>query len=340
MNAKRIVWIAVLLGAIATWLVLRRDNSTMDRSALEFAVADSSRITRIFLAARTGEQVTISRAADGGWLVNDSMPARADLMRSLLESIVKVRVKTRVAKASFNNVLKALATDGVKCEVYLDGDRKPEKVYYVGGPTADQLGTYMLQEEADIPFICEIPGFNGYLTPRYSASADDWKERLLFSFRPESIQSVKVHYPARPEMSFELLRRQDGFRIQDPVRGNDLGEPDTLAIRSYFFLLRSAPYEGPANKLTVAGKDSLLSIDATVELEIKAGNDKSCAIRLYPMPVHAGSLAKTDSLGNPLKYDVDRLYAQDATTNSWFVVQHFTFDPLLRTRYDFLMGKK
>ena len=339
MKNKILFLAAVLLAITAVWFGWSNKNSTIDKEELRFAV-DTGSVRKIFLADRTGRSITIERAGGATWLVNDSFPARQDLLKSLLTAIAGVEVKTRVSKAGFNNVVKALAADGVKCEIYSGDSEQPVMTYYVGGPTADQLGTFMMKEGADLPFICELPGFNGYLSPRYTANSLEWRDKLIYSLQPEEITKVRVHYPSRPDWSYSLSRTSNGFVLGDPLDGTSIGIADTTSVRNYLYLFRKVPFETEAMKMRKEEQDSLSRLTPVAELEVTDTAGRVHGLRLFPMPVQTGALATHDSLGNPLQHDADRFYATDPVQLKWWVLQHFTFDPLLRKRSDFLSGGK
>lgn len=340
MKKNLLLLAAAALAAIAIWFGMSKRDSTISRDELQFAVEDTASISRIFLADRQGHSITLVRSGDDGWMVNDSFPARPDLLKSLLEAISRVQVRTRVSKAGFNNVLKALATDGIKCEIYSGSNDRAAMIYYVGGPTADQLGTFMMKEGAELPFICELPGFNGYLTPRYSTRSSEWREKVVFAFPAASIRNIRVNYPGRPDWSYALERSGSGFTVGDPVTGRSYGLADTTAVNNYLFLFRKVPFETEALKMRPEEKDSLSQQVAIAEMQVIDTAGTIHGLRLYPMPVQPGSIATQDSVGNPLRHDVDRFYANDPDRSAWWVLQHFTFDPLLRKRSDFLLGGK
>lgn len=332
--------LALVLALVAAWFVLGRRDSTLSKEELEFAVKDTGKVNRIFLADRLGNTVRLDRKSLDTWLVNDSFPARADLLKSLLEAVSRIQVKTRVPKAGFNNVMKALASDGIKCEIYLDPEDEPVSVYYIGGPTADQLGTFMMKENGELPFIGEIPGFNGYLTPRYTPKSNEWKDKLIFAYAADDIREIKLNYPSRPEWSFTLLRTAGGFLLGDPANAAVSLESDTTAVSNYLFLFRKVAFETVASRMRKEEQDSLAAQTAIAEMTVTDIQGKTRGLRLYPMPVQVGSIATQDSLGQPLKQDVDRFYANDPEQSAWWILQHFTFDPLLRKRSDFIPTEK
>ncbi len=327
--------IAILLLALTVWVIYSRTSGTVREELKDFAVKDTAGITKIFLSDRNGNNVLLTRQAGNVWTVNDSFAAKKETITLMLDVIYRVDVRTRVSKSGYNNVIKDLASSGIKCEIYLDDPEEAFKTYYVGGHTEDALGTFMMLENSSVPFITEIPGFNGYLTPWYPTKLTDWKDRLVFSYRPEDIQEVTIDYPAYPALSFQLKRSRTSYQISAPDGSLPSVAVDTLAVLNYFALLKSVPYEEPNKKLSAARIDSLLKSVPSVIYSIRDSKGVQSTAVLYPMEINARSIAREDSLGQSLKYDLDRMLAYLEPSGEWVTIQHFTFDPILRKRQDF-----
>lgn len=331
--------IALVLVSITIWVIYSRTSGTVREELKDFAVKDTAAITKIFLSDRSGNSILLTRKAGTAWMVNDSFPARKETMKLLLEVIYRVDVRTRVSKSGYNNVIKDLASSGIKCEIYLDDPDQPEKTYYVGGHTQDALGTFMMIENSSMPFVTEIPGFNGYLTPWYPTKLSAWKDQLVFSYRPEEVKEISITYPAYPEFSFLLKRQQANYQLSAPDGGLSTSAVDTLAVQNFFALLKSIPYEEPNKKLSPTRIDSLMKSVPSVIYSIKNSKGTQTTAVLYPMEINERSITRDDSLGNPLKYDLDHMLAYLEPSREWVVVQHYTFDPILRKRQDFDLSR-
>jgi len=114
-----------------------------------------------------GQATLLTKEAPGKWALNDSLSARQESVDRLLASMFRMTVQSPVSRASYNNVITNMATSSVKVEVYKIKPRinlfnaiklfpreKLTKVFYVGEPTSDFLGTYMLMEGSDTPIYC------------------------------------------------------------------------------------------------------------------------------------------------------------------------------------------
>ncbi|TAH41627.1 MAG: hypothetical protein EYC69_08310 [Bacteroidetes bacterium] len=332
--------IAAVLGTLAIYLLKRDDSSSMRTELMDFAVKDTASITKIFLANRNGNSVTLSRKNDGQWVLNDSLSPRPDVMKNLVTAVYSISVKSRVPQSGYNNVITDLASGGIKCEVYLSNQEKPAKVYYVGNQTADALGTFMMMENSNVPFVMEIPGFNGYLTPWYNPIIEIWIEPVIFRLQADQIKSLSLSYPSFPQWSFSLERNANKFQLAVPSQGKVYSEIDSVAVDNYLALYQNVFYEVPEGRLSKATKDSILQTFPLNELKILTNENKEQGIIIYPMAINESSIILQDSIGNPLKYDVDRMYGFITHEKRWVVIQHYNFDRLFRRAEDFMLKKR
>lgn len=340
MKKFRLPLLALLAVVVATAVVVTRRSGTVREELRDFAVKDTASITKIFLGDRKGNSIVLKRTSGSTWLVNDSFPARRESIKLLLEVIYRVDVKTRVSKSAYNTVIKDLASTGIKVEIYTDDPATANKVYYVGGHTEDALGTFMMLEGSSLPFVTEIPGFNGYLTPWYPTHLSEWRDKVVFAFPPDQIKKVDVLYPAFPDRSFTLDLATTGPRITCPSSGQILTDVDTAAMTHFISLFSTVPYESLDRLITDRQKDSIGMTAPLCLYTVTDASGQDHRLRIHPMPVNAFSITALDSLGQPLKYDMDRMLAYMEKEKQWVTIQHFTFDPLLRQFSDFDSKKR
>src|SRR6185295_9205473 len=173
----------------------------------DFAVEDTASITKIFIADKFGHASAVERVAPGKWTVNGKYPAREEAINTLLLTMKNMEVRSPVAKAAYNTIMKELASRGRKVEIYQNGELS--KTYYVGSATQDQLGTFMFLENSSVPFVLFIPGFDGYLTTRYILDEEEWKEHLILDLSIENIASVTSQDLEQPENSIVITRQSN-----------------------------------------------------------------------------------------------------------------------------------
>jgi hypothetical protein len=327
--------VVAAFAVLATWLVLKNRNATLRKELRDFAVTDTASITKIFLADRNKNKILLERKSAFEWTVNGTDKARQAGINQLLATVKNVAVRTRVAKSYYNLTLKDLATTGIKCEIYQDDAGTPMKVYYVGGSTQDILGTYMMLEESSVPFITEIPGFNGYLTPRYTTNLNDWRDRSVFSFRMEELLSLQIQYPALPTHSFRIDQENSRFVIKSGDGSSLLQNPDTAGLANYLRFFGSLPFEDWDNELDARQKDSLKASTplAVISVTLKSGVREEAV--LHHKAISQRSLSLSDEKGEPLRFDLDRMYAFTRQGKELVVVQYFSFGKVLRQLNDF-----
>ncbi len=131
----------------------------------------------------------------------------------LLETLNQMRIRQRVNKAAKKNIVDNISVSHTKVEVYQIvpfinwfGGRlqlfKSEKLvatYYIGHETQDNMGSYVFREGDDEPYIVHIPGFRGYLGPRFEPVPELWRSHRIVDLPVTEIQSVKVEIPNQPQ---------------------------------------------------------------------------------------------------------------------------------------------
>ncbi|MBC7446549.1 MAG: DUF4340 domain-containing protein [Hymenobacteraceae bacterium] len=231
MNSRNRIYLLlallVLLGAGTWWLSHRaeRADSTLDIAATTFSVTDTAAVDKIFVALRSGQQHTLRRVARNYWRLDERYDARPDMVRMLLTTLHRQRVKSPVPRAARNTIVRALAGSGTKVEVYQQG--QPTTTFYVGGTTTDRVGTYMILDGAEDPYITHIPGFEGFLTTRYLLTPREWRTIPVFTTPLPALEGIEVLAPGQPERAFVVRRAGRGFAI------DGLPQADTARVRAY-----------------------------------------------------------------------------------------------------------
>jgi hypothetical protein len=335
MNKRILIGLTILLSlSLAIWWVMsRRSKETLNRSLSDFAIKDTASITRIVLADKEKNKIELTRGPQG-WMVNGEFPARPDGIKLLMETIFGIEVRSPVGRAGHNTVIRRLATKSTKIEVYRN--ESLIKAYYVGGPTQDQLGTYMLMEGSDVPFITGLTGFTGYLTPRYFTSTDLWKSPALFRLRAHEIASVKLISYEHPEAGWELINQNNTLRLKDAVKGTLL-PIDTLTARAYLTRFYEINYEAMERSKSL--RDSLLKTPPREEFLVTSVGGKTISLRTYNKKNPADETEIKAGAAPP--FDPDRFWAvMNNDTSSLLLLQYFVLDPVMVPRSFFTVVKK
>ena len=337
MKNKLLIALVLALGVISAYLYFTQTKGTIPVERKDFAVEDTSAITKIFLADKTGKSVTLTRVNAGNWMVNGLYKARKDLISVLLKTIKSLKVQSPVAKSARNNVLKRLSSGAAKVEIYQDGDT-PVKGYYVGGATQNTLGTYMLLQNSSEPFIIHLEHFYGYLAPRYNTDAVEWRDKEFVNIEMKDMQKVQIEYPNMPERSFSITNLGNWvFELKALQSGVVIQDYDTISLRIYLTNFTEVQFEGFERKLPKHKVDSIMKSPPVNILSVTASNGAEVSLKSFLKP---DTENRVDREGNHIIYDVDRMYANTRGTDELVTIQYYVFDKLFWELDDFLKSSK
>jgi hypothetical protein len=324
-----IVVLVILVGA-STYLYFSKSKlSTVDQDSRKFAFKDTAAITRIFIADKDNHQSTIERTPKG-WVVNGKYNCRTDAVLNLMEVIKHVDVKLSVPKASRENVIKYMSFNAIKVEIYA-GDEKVRQ-YYVGHETPDAEGSYMLLTDVESgdnfkdPYVCWIPGFNGFLQPRFIASENDWRDRIVINFIPPQLISIKVEHTSTPADSSFVITLKDAntFKIKD-LKGAEVNFEEEK-LRQYLVYYQNISYEKLITGKNIQLQDSLSHLRPFSVITVNEKNGKTHVYKCYrkSFPPDTGK-----EHGVVYEYDPDRFYMSFDNGAEWAQCQYYVFGKLL-----------
>ena len=351
MNKNRIyLLVAVLLALIAGVLWLTQSTSTFQRELSDFAIDDTANVTRIFLSDKNNNTVKLVKQSPGKWMVNDRYQAQKLSVELLLKTMIELAVSEPVANAAQDNIIREMAVNAVKVEVYQTvyrirlSDRirmfpheKMTKVYYVGGATQNNLGSFMLLQNSSRPFITYLPGFRGFVSPRYSPIEKYWRDYSIFKKQIREIASVRVELPTAPALSYELRNNGKNFFTLVSLEDNQvIPDYDTLKVLNFLSGFRNLNFETLINDMDRTRKDSILASPPFIIITLTDTLGVRKSIRTWHKQ---GPVGQTDPAGNLLPYDLDRLYALVNDGQDFTLVQFFAFDKVLRPKTFFLKEK-
>ncbi len=316
----------IALALIALTLYLTRRSGTIPQELKDFAIEDTASVSQIFLAGKSGQSIHLIRK-ESHWEVNGKYHARKDAVDVLLKTLLRMDVKSPVPQASFETVVTNLAAEHTKVEIYTAGN-EPEKVFYVGGSTADNYGTYMMLEKSSTPFIMHIPGFAGYLSTRFFLDENAWRDVGLFRYRFDEIKSVTLENIRQPEQSFTAINHGNNqFDLlyassNQPYRGFD-----TLKVKEYLSAFKKLNFERFVDELTETQIDSVFQLSPEYIIRLEDTYGKTTQLK--------ATLRKAELDDEYYQYDVDRMYGRIDENDELVIIQYFNFDPLFRDIDDF-----
>lgn len=309
-NNKLLLAVLVVLLAISAYYFMTKDSSTLkSREGVlsDFAIEDTTAIDKIFISDFKGESVTLTKA-DGYWMVDGGNKARPQSISMLMKTFNRIAVKSPVSAAAFENIVTSIATKSVKVEIY-QGEDEPSKVYYVGESTQNHQGTYMLLEKGGVkssePFIMHIPGFYGYLTTRFYASALEWRDAAVFKYLPNEIKEVEVNFFEKPEESFTIKQSGTAIELYDNQTAKLIENANEKALKTYLSFFDKAYYEQVVLDIEQAEQDSIIASQKIFSIKVTDIFGKQNSIVGHYIPNRKNPVGED---GKSYPFDLDRMY--------------------------------
>lgn len=325
-----IIVILILLTGASVYVYRSKSKlSTVDEDARNFSYKDTAAITKIFIADKEGDKATLERTAKG-WIVNGKFHCRDEAILNLLEVIKHVEVKMPVQQKARESTIKFMASTAIKIEIYAGGDLVRQ--YYVGHETLDSEGSFMLLTDVSTgknypdPYVCFIPGFTGFLQPRYIAKENEWRDRVVLNYIPPQIKQIKVqHYDAPADSSFTIeLLNTTTFKLKNS-KGQDLPFDEGM-MKQYLSYYKDMSYEALITGLNKRLQDSLATQNPFTVISITTTDFKTSEYKFYRKQYLGDHGPET---GIKYTFDPDRFYMRFDSNKEWALVQYFVFGKLL-----------
>ncbi len=331
--SKQVKVLLVLMVAAAAiyFLVIRKPLRTYSGDGTDFAIEDTGSITKVFIADARKATVLLTKQANGNWMVDNKIFADLTKVNLLLQTMHDVKMRNPLGENQYNTVIKDLTAAGIKVEFYKGNDLI--KTIYVGQATLDQSGTFMMIDGAKTPFVAHIPGFVGYLTPRFPTNPVKWKTKLIFDADANDIANVSVSYPITPQQSFTIDNTTAAPVLKDGS-GNII-QADVNFIKYYLGSFKQLYAEAYDDNFTAAQHDSIANGDAycIIKLTDKAGVDQS--LKLHIKGVDLKTKSRYDDNGVELTFDTDKYFGFVNNDNNMMYIQNYNFGRVLKKLSDF-----
>ena len=338
-NRLAIIITSILIIVAVVLLWNNRYLTSLRGEAYDFTVRDTASVTRLFFADKSGNQVLLSRTEEG-WKVNEKYDAQPTMVNNMLQTLDKMRIKMPVSLASHNNVITRMAGTNTKVEVYqivprinlfnkikLFPHEKLTKVFYIGDVTQDNSGTYVLKEGADKAYIVHLHGFRGFISSRFSANQEDWRDHKIISNDISEIASVKLEFNNEPKNSF-IINEKGRFTYEMKRLHDDSNiDFDTIRVLNLLTSFNDVRFEAFLTDITQERRDSIINSPYQERLTLITKDGKENVIRTYTMRINASAFGFTE---NDWDDDPDHKYAYVENNDELVMIQDFAFGKILR----------
>ena len=320
-GTKILLVIFALLGTGTAWYLMRDggEKTTVRNWEGDFAIENVDDIHRIFIADRLGNTADLRRNGDH-WTYDDKWVANQIVVDNMLQVLGNVEILYVPPAAAVETMIDDLATRGIKVEAF-DKEGNKIKGYYVGGSTPDERGTFMILDNAEMPYVTSMPNFSGTFWIRFVPQGDKWRDKTVFSHEVEEIASVSVEYPKQRNKSFVLTRTDEEFVVRPYYDMTpETGEPAMQGLVEGYLtgfeeLIAENYINDSPSRANVEGTVPFVSITVTTI----DGEQKN--IQLWPMD-------NIDNYGNIKSTTTERYYCID-DQGDFLLLQHRVFGKIL-----------
>ena len=205
MRNKEIIFISIVI--LLCSLLFFKKNKISSFNTQLFSVTDTISIKKIIISDRYDNEIELKRNKNL-WIVNDSYLVRKDAIKTLLSTLKNIRIKNLLSNDIEKNIEKQISTLGVGVIIY--NNNKKINSFIVGPSTSDHLGTYIYHLKTKKTYSTHIPGFNGFLSPRFGIQANrieinNWRNPTLIDYKPGLIDSIYSNNFSNSSKSFKLI---------------------------------------------------------------------------------------------------------------------------------------
>jgi len=336
--------VACLLSVLSIFVILQKQgvfNRSMSAKNLSmaFAIKDTTKITKIFMANMFGEKVLLTKT-EQGWMVDNFKPADFDKIRSLFATLNSMRVDQPVSKSAQRTIIEMLAVSSVKTEIY---ETKPlftlfgtpffvkerlSRTYFFGDATQNSLGSFASLEGLPTPCIIYEPGFRGYVSPIFTPKPIEWYSPRVFETKLTRIQSASFIDLDNPNESFFVEKTGvRTFNLLD-AKKNIIPNYDTLLLINMLSEFRERNYEQFLPNIEPERKDSIIKFNLYKIISVTDVENKTSTMKLYHMYNTGDRYLENELIEeNVSELNLDRCYATfNDNTDEMFTIMFFHFD--------------
>lgn len=339
-----IIVAVVAIGLVALFVALKGNKKATFKQ--DYNVEDIASVSKIYLADKQDNEVLLTRTGDSSWVVDEQYPANQPMVDMLLETLNTMQIRQQVNRNAIPNVIKDISAHAVKVEVYgrayrinlfglhLLPHEKRLVTYYVGRETQDMMASYMFREGDKVPYIIHIPGFRGFLTPRFVAEPLKWRSHNIVDLDASLIKEIKLQIPATPEESFSVVNNGAGFDLVPAATQRPVEQFDTVRMAQLLSSFTWLNFDEFA-AIVPNSNDSSLSVAPRAILTVTDLEGNQTEVRTYIKYFNPDDRETMPDTAMYNTFDLDRLYAIIDGKDT-VLIQYFVFDKILQPLSYFL----
>ncbi|MBP6456668.1 MAG: hypothetical protein KA275_08065 [Chitinophagaceae bacterium] len=332
---KNAVYIFLLLGlsVLCYFLFFSKEKEVFSKDEANFTVKNIDEVTKITLSDLINGTLNLVKK-NNVWFVNDSTLARQEFVELLLDALKKQQPKNPVPKQQHDNVIKLMATQSTKVEVFKGAEKTNQ--FYVCQQSGLNNATYMLNIKANgknaaRPFIVDYENVNMYLGVRYVTSFDSWRSTAILYSKPENIVEIAMTYPDSPQNNY-IIKTTPEFEIV----GVDKKLLNKKRVKTYLDFFEKHGVMGFENNFNYKKEIENGKVLPFASISLKTKNTFDQKIDLYFTPISQGTKSAIKYKGKD--YDAERFLGYTQNKDLVFIGPN-NLKKLSAIRRDFIINQ-
>ncbi len=307
---------AAVLALVAGYYILSDHSGSISPRASNFSIGKTEKVTEFRITQ--GDEVLTIKKEKGYWMANGQYKVKENLPEVFLKTINSVKVKAPASRLFRTSLRNRLLNNGVRIDVYKGIFRV--RSYHVVYDSS-QHESYFMKNWSKIPISIEIPGIHFPVAEIFRASVQYWKDKSIFPYAPEQIESVRLDYPADSSRSFSIQQLGRG-RLELLTKNNaEAKQTDLLAMNDYLGSFRRLEYLKSVDPKDTAVMAIVKNAKPLYIFNLKATGAQPVIFTIYPYFAQPAEQSRPD----PMTF-IGTL----STESTPFLARYADFDPVLR----------
>ncbi len=323
-NTSILIVAFLVLGGLLWYMNSTQTKTTLNEDDWHIGIKNTDQIGHIFFANKNNYKIDLKKK-NGSWIVNDKYPANPNSVKNLLSTLKKMELRYRPTAAAKKNMINAIASTGIKVEVY-DLQDKMMKTFYIGDATNDERGVVMIMEGSENPYVMHVPTFEGNIRARFFLVEEKWRDKTIFKEDPSNIKTVSINYLKQPENSFVLNLKTEKDYTVSRLSDSKLAKSKHALKKGMGSVFLNAFTNQVAESFQSDQKhrDSLSQIRPFCEIQLVRKDGTTKNMKLFPINKKGG----IDKEGNIMPApELDRYYAD--IDDEFYLVQNSLIKKML-----------
>jgi hypothetical protein len=261
--------VTMILAIVALWFFAFRESKIeVDENAL--TVNDLAKVDRIEMESTRGKIVL--RYDGNKWVVNDQYSADRRSIQVLFGTVENIKPRRPVGEKQLETVKDQLQSQGTAVRFYVKDNLV--KTYLAGGNPQKPEAWFQVGDGD--PLIVNIPGYRVYAAGVFEQTANDWRDKRVFSLRWQNLKSLTTTFTKDPKEAFTISGKGNFFAVEG------LQPIDTAKVNTYLddvSLLVGESFYTTGQRAKI---DSLLAGPTSFEVTVTDVGNNSFKLEVFP----------------------------------------------------------